>query len=109
VTEILVEVRPDPQRAENLSGDKLTERFAARVDEMGATLGDIANGLRDQLERRLSDERTSAWQLDELQLSFKFDLQAEAGIVLARASTTAGFEASLTWKRPTPPAPQSES
>ena len=27
------------------------------------------------------------------------DLEAEAGVVVARAKTTAGFEVSLSWKR----------
>ncbi len=100
--EILVRVAPDPSRSGELSGGKLTERFADRVAELGEGLGTIANDLRDQLDRTLDDERDDSWGLEEVALSFSVDLEAGAGVVLAQAKTTAGFEASLTWKRRRP-------
>jgi hypothetical protein len=97
--DVLVEVRPDPRQGGNLAGQSFIERFSDRVDELGASLSDIANRLREQLEARMSSRPTAAWDLDEMGLSFSLDLQADAGVVLARAGTKAGFEASLTWKR----------
>jgi hypothetical protein len=96
---VYVEVRPDPNNAGNLVGHTTLEKFKERVHELGASLGDIANQLRDQLEHQLQDHAESDWQLDEIGLKFSLDLEAEAGVVVARASTTAGFEASLSWKR----------
>jgi hypothetical protein len=33
-----------------------------------------------------------------VELKFSLDLEAEAAVVIAKAKTTAGFEASLSWK-----------
>jgi hypothetical protein len=97
--EVYVEVRPDPQRAGDLAGGTLTEKFKQRVHELGASLGEIANDLRGQLEQELQEPETGGWRLDEIGLTFSLDLEAEAGVVVARAATSAGFEASLSWKR----------
>jgi len=97
--DILVEVRADPRTGGHLSGRTFYERFADRVDDFGAGLSDIANRLRQQLDERLASEPAAAWELDEIGLSFSVDLQADAGMLLARAGTKAGFQATLTWKR----------
>lgn len=97
--DVYVEVRPDPSNAGNLVGQTTVEKFRERVHELGASLGDIANQLRDQLEHQLRDHDETGWQLEEIGLTFSLDLEAEAGVVVARAATTAGFEASLSWKR----------
>jgi hypothetical protein len=96
---VYVEVRPDPDLAGNLGGNTTLEKFQDRVHELGASLGNIANGLRDQLEQQMHDRPERDWQLDEIGLKFSLDLEAAAGVIMARASTTAGFEASLSWKR----------
>ena len=99
--DVYVEVRPDPEAAGDLAGRTLTEKFKERVHELGASLGDIANELRDQLEQQLREQDEHGWHLEEIELRFSLDLEAEAGVVVARAATTAGFEASLSWKRHT--------
>src|SRR5688572_11976113 len=96
---VLVEVRPDPTQFGNLAGQSLVQRFSDRVDELGASMGEIANHLRTQLEAKISTQPAGIGGLDEVQRSFSLDLEAEAGVVLARATTKAGFEATLTWKR----------
>jgi len=98
-TEIKVQVVPDPNRLGDLSGQTLTERFADRIRELGAGLGNIANDLREELDRTLTDGVGRSWRLDEVGLAFSLDLEAEAGIIVAKGRTTAGFEASMTWKR----------
>ncbi len=98
-SEIIVRVVPDPARAGEATGAQLTERFADRVHELGASLGEIANELRGELERTLEQEPRDGWRLDEVALTFSLDLEAEAGVVVAKAKTSAGFEALLTWKR----------
>ena len=69
------------------------------MDELGDSIGEIAQRLREQLEADLREEAPSAWHLDEVAVSFSMDLEAEAGVVVARAKSTAGFEVSLTWTR----------
>jgi Trypsin-co-occurring domain 1 len=98
-TEILVRVIPDPAQMGNLSGSTLTERFNDRVRELGEGLGQIANDLRDQLDRTLREDQDPGWGLEEVSLSFSLDLEAGAGVVLAKGKASAGFEASMVWKR----------
>jgi Trypsin-co-occurring domain 1 len=98
-SEIKVRVVPRPEQEGELAGVTLTERFAQRVDELGDSIGEIAQRLREQLETDLTEEAPSAWHLGEVAVSFSMDLEAEAGVVVARAKSTAGFEVSLTWSR----------
>jgi hypothetical protein len=97
--EIAVRVVPPPDRVGELGGTSLSERFADRVEELGGSLGQIATTLRARLEAELSDQKESEWKLSEVALAFSLDLEAEAGVVVAKARTSAGFEATLTWKR----------
>jgi hypothetical protein len=98
MTEIYVEVRPGI----NADGDltslaDLRQKLADRIDDIGAGLKEIAT----QLARRLDDLAAGAnakWHLDEVEVSFSLDLEAEAGVVVARTKAAAGFEAKLTWK-----------
>jgi hypothetical protein len=102
-SEIRVYVTPDRSRAGNLKkGQPLSERFADRVEELGQGLGEIANDLRDQLDATLADDDRDGWGLEEVQLTFSLSLEAGAGVMVAKASTAAGFEASMTWKRRRP-------
>jgi hypothetical protein len=98
-SEIKVRVTPDPRRAGEASGAQLTERFADRVHELGSSLGAIANDLREELDQTLHEDPETGWRLEEVELTFSLDLEAEAGVVVAKAKTSAGFEAALTWKR----------
>jgi hypothetical protein len=96
---IVVYVEPDPRFAGEASGQVLPEKLAERIDELGDGLGKIANDLRARLDATLESDDGSGWGLEEVQLSFSLGLEAEAGIVVAKAKTAAGFEAALTWRR----------
>src|SRR5437867_2393537 len=99
MTEIVVEVRPHPGRAGELAGPNLLERFETRVSELGESPARIAMSLKGDLEARIDDDASGPWSLDEVELEFSLDLEAEAGIVVARGATRAGFHAKLTWRR----------
>lgn len=96
---IVVRVVPSPERAGELAGATLTERFEDRVDELCDSIGKIAQRLRARLETDLMEAQPAAWRLGEVAISFSLDLEAEAGVVVAKAKTTAGFEVSLSWTR----------
>jgi hypothetical protein len=101
--EILVRVVPPPGEEGNLSGGAMVDQFAQRVDELGHSITEIAAQLRRRLETELAEQAPSAWQLNEIGLSFSLDLQAETGVVVAKAKTAAGFEVTLNWTRGSPP------
>jgi hypothetical protein len=92
-------VVPDPAQAGQLTGRTQTEKLADRIDELGESLAGIANSLRARLEETLEQEKDATWTLDEIALTFSLDLEAETGVVIAKAKATAGFEAALTWHR----------
>jgi hypothetical protein len=97
--EIKVQVVPSPDRARQLAPGKTWESLDARVGELGESIADIAKRLREQLDSGLATTEEPGWQLDDVELKFSLDLEAEAGVILARAKTTAGFEVTLTWSR----------
>ncbi len=99
VSDIRVSVVPPPERAGELAGGALVERFTNRVDELGDSIGEIALRLRSRLDADLARDQSSAWTLGEVVVTFSVDLEAEAGVVVAKAKTTAGFEVALTWRQ----------
>jgi len=96
---IKVRVVAGPERKGELSKSKSTEEFGKRVSELGDSIGEIANELRRKLDDALEQGEESNWGLDQIQLSFSLDLEAEAGVIVAKAKTAAGFEVQLTWSR----------
>jgi hypothetical protein len=86
------------RRLANLTGQPaIPEAFMNRVEDLGQSLRDIAERLSQQLED-FEKKQAAAWQLERVELKFSLDLEAEAGVVIARTKTSAGFEASLSWK-----------
>jgi len=77
----------------------LPESFASRAAELADTITGVSADLRDHLEANMAGEDTHLWRLASVQLSFELALQAEAGVVIARASTGATFSATLTWSK----------
>jgi Trypsin-co-occurring domain 1 len=96
---IYVEVTPRDSSGD-LSASVLPkkENFQDRAVEVADTLAAIAAVFQSRLEAGLKDTGGSAWALDEVELSFSIALEADVGVVLARASTKAEFEAKLSWK-----------
>jgi len=99
-SKIKVQVVPSPAQAGQLSPGRAWEALDKRIDELGESIGEIADRLRGQLDASLAPaEERSAWHLGDVRVTFSLDLEAEAGVVVARAKTTAGFEVSLAWSR----------
>ena len=98
-SEINVRVVPPGGQLQEASGAPLTERLADRIDELGGSLGEIANQLRARLDAELTEPSSGGFALEEVALTFTLDLETEAGVVVAKAKAAAGFEAALTWRR----------
>ncbi len=78
--------------------NKKPPTFSERAEELGDSLNEVAETLSGRLTE-LGRHAGQGWDLDEVQLSFSLALEAEAGVILARASSKAGFQASMTWRR----------
>jgi hypothetical protein len=77
--------------------------FRERAGELGESLNCIACSLSDHLSA-LAQQKADGWDLNQVALSFSISLQATGGVIIAQASTTAGFQATLTWQRSSSPA-----
>lgn len=98
---VQVAVVPDPNDLGNLAGGALRERFAERIDELATTVNEVADGLRARLMAG-SDSERGGWCLDAVDMEFSVELEAESGVVLARASVTGGFAVTLSFRRSEP-------
>jgi hypothetical protein len=98
---IHVEVRPRLEVEEGNLAPRVVkpELLLDRIDEIGDSLRDIAIKLSRRLDE-LAARPENRWRLGEVELKFSLDLEAEAGVIIARASGTVGFEATLTWQAP---------
>jgi hypothetical protein len=97
MTEIKVEVISE-DTGEVAFGFKRLPNFGDKVQELGDALNEVAAALRGRLHE-LGARAEDGWDLEQVSLTFSLDLQAEGGVILARASTKAGFQAALTWTR----------
>jgi Trypsin-co-occurring domain 1 len=100
-TDIKVQV-VSPDTGEVAFGPQRLPSFAERAGELGESLNEIATQLHGQL-KELGARGADGWDLDQVNLTFSLDLQAEAGVIVARASSRAGFQAAMTWKRAAAP------
>jgi hypothetical protein len=99
MAEILVEVTPSPgDRGDLRTRSVVPEDFRQRALELADSIVDVAAGLRERFEVAAAGDERGRLRLDEIGVKFGIALQAEAGVVIARASAGATFEATLHWK-----------
>jgi hypothetical protein len=79
-----------------ISGARLPERLADRAADIRrgihAGVGAVLEGIRGL-------PRDARWTADEVSASFALTLEAEAGVVLSKASASATLEISVTFRR----------
>jgi len=98
--EILLEVRPKSVSGDLGPGGAELERFGRRAGEIADSVAKIAEEFRSRLEKTLRADDGDGWHTDSVELGFEIAVQAQAGVVIARAVTGATFSAKLTLKAP---------
>ena len=94
--QIFVEVRPA-----NVTGGiprshpAVPESFASLAGEVADTITEVVGELCDHLEAYMAADESHLWRVTAVELGFQLPLQAEAGVVVAQASTEATFSAAL--------------
>jgi hypothetical protein len=96
--EILVQVVPRQQDDGLMATPIGPESFSKRATDISDGISRVANAIRADLESKIARNAESPLALKEIELKFSLDLEVGAGVVIARAKTTAGFEVTLTWK-----------
>ena len=102
MTEILVEVRPriSSRKAGEVSPKPaIPERLEKRLADLTNTLNELSSKIGEGLEELSAKQTRGGFRVDEIEVKVNIDLESEAGVVIARAKASAGFEASITWKR----------
>ena len=89
MAEIYVEVVPKRDAEGYLSAKFIgPESFESRAKDIADGVASVANSVRADLERALHVDTKSPYLLDTIELKFTIDLEAEAGVVIARARRT---------------------
>ena len=96
--EILLEVRPQSVSGDLGPGIAVPESFAQRAGEVADSIAEIASQFRSRLKNKLIRPSNSDWDMDTIELTFGITVQAEAGVIIARATSSATFSAKLTLK-----------
>lgn len=97
MTEILVQVVPQPGASGDLSGPYF-ENLSKRIDDIAAGIAEIARHLKERLDREDLPSGDERWNLQEVSIGMSLDLKAEAGVIVTRASTNAGFRVEIKWQ-----------
>jgi len=97
---ILLEVRPASASGDLGPGRPSLEQFSRRASEIADGIAQIAEEFRSKLERTLRKPDEGGWHAESIELGFDIAVQAEAGVVIARASSGATFSAKLILKIP---------
>jgi Trypsin-co-occurring domain 1 len=111
--EVLVEVSGVGATGDLRRGASLAPvNFASRADDIADALLEVARRIRGRLQSangavdaapapdgKPAPDGEKGWGLDEVQLNFQMALQADAGVVIAKASTSATFSATMIWRR----------
>ena len=99
--DVLVEVRPAAAQGiypEELKPARPTlESFRDRSADIASTVVDVAKNLKEQFDAALGKQAGLA--PDCVEIEFGLELQAETGIVIAKASAGCTFTVKLTWTR----------
>lgn len=96
--EILLEVRPKSVSGDLAPRGATLEDFRMRAAEIAESVAQVTTQFRSRLEGLLAPEGEGRWEVDAIEIGFDLAVQAEAGVVIAKASTSATLSAKLTLK-----------
>lgn len=112
--ELLIEVRPNAAniRPGDLETEALlrsgasgrasaaaVESFEARAPEIADALRKVAEAMRSRLDEAEGAPTEQGWGLNSVEIALELSLEAEAGVVITKASAGATLSATLTWTR----------
>ncbi|GHC75098.1 CU044_2847 family protein [Streptomyces flavofungini] len=93
--EILLEVQP-----RSVSGDlaprfAVPEQFERRAGEIADSVAQVAEQFRSRLEQVLRPSK-AGWGVESIEVGFDISVQADVGVIIAKATSGATFSARLT-------------
>jgi Trypsin-co-occurring domain 1 len=96
--DILLEVRPAPVSGDLAPRAMVPEEFRSRAGEVAESIAEVVETFRSRLGRLLDKRDDSAWRVGSIEVAFDIAVQAEAGVIIAKATAGATFSARLVLK-----------
>lgn len=93
--EILLEVRPAATSGDLAPRAVAPEEFRARADEIADSISDVIDHLCARLGKLLDQPDEPGWQVGSVEIEFGVSVQAETGVIIAKATAGATFSARL--------------
>jgi hypothetical protein len=93
--EILLEVRPAATSGDLAPRAAAPEEFKTRADEIADSISDVIDHLRARLGKLLDQRHDPGWQVGSVEIEFGVSVQAETGVIIAKATAGATFCARL--------------
>jgi hypothetical protein len=93
--EILLEVRPAQTSGDLAPRAVIPEEFKSRADEIADSIAEVADHFRSRLRKVLHQQDDSGLRIGTVEIQFGITVQAEAGVVIAKATAGATFSAKL--------------
>lgn len=97
--ELLLEVRPRSASGDLAPQVAMPEEFRGRAREIADSVAEVADQFRSRLEPVLGGP-ADGWRVGSIEVGFDIAVQAETGVVVAKATTGATFSARLTLQAP---------
>jgi hypothetical protein len=93
--EVLLEVRAAATSGDLAPRAAAPEEFKARADEIADSISDVIDHLRARLGKLLDQRDEPGWQVGSVEIEFGISVQAETGVIIAKATAGATFSARL--------------
>jgi hypothetical protein len=98
--DIRVEVVPaEGGYGQDLAGPPVPELLSARAGEIADGVAEVARKFQDRVDDVSATETANGWKLGQIEMEFGLQVEAGAGLLIARATAGATFTATLTWTR----------
>ncbi|WP_162834444.1 CU044_2847 family protein [Amycolatopsis circi] len=97
-TGVLLEVNPQQGSGDLAPQKSGPEDFRKRASEIAASVGEVADEFRSNLGDLMDKSPDKSWNVDAIEIAFGITVQAETGILIAKASAGTTFSAKLTFK-----------
>ena len=98
--EILLEVRPAATSGDLAPRAMVPEEFKSRAGEIADSIAEVVDHFRSRLGKVLGQPDESGWRVGSIEIEFDIAVQAETGIVIAKATAGATFSARLVLQAP---------
>lgn len=93
--DILLEVRSAAVSGDLGPRPVVPEEFRARAGEIADSIAEVADHFRSRLKKVLGRQDDSGLRVGSVEIEFGIAVQAEAGVVIAKATAGATFTAKL--------------